>query len=310
MTTLANALLAMIEGTGRGGSFLTTSAGNVGGTTLISTDFKSAALLPTDHLDGVWFNVPSATAPRQARSTTTALGISTGTVTLDVALGSQIGSGVTVRWSPLLPIVAAAATGESPSFESCLYEAMRHLLFTDEVTTAIVADQDSYSLTTWAAHLDRSDRLVAVLEPTPHPARTIPIEMDPDTYELIFDGETPKLRLVAPFAASSGNLTLRVNRPADTWFKVSGTWTETAPGTALAAETDEVKPDLRHCREAGLVFVYQAKAQSTEGPRRAEYQARYEAQLAIARQLPFWDFSRDTLLPRPGGAAQPAQEAA
>ena len=32
---------------------------------------------------------------------------------------------------------------------------------------------------------------------------------------------------------------------------------------------------------------------------RAEYQAMYERQLGIARALPFWDHSRDDLLPRP-----------
>ena len=325
-TAKATALVGLIEATGRGGVFDTTSAGNVGGTTIVSTNWQSAALLPTDHLDGVWMNVPSITAPRQARVTPTGLTIGSGTIALDVALGAQVGSGVTVRWSPLLPIVSAASVS-GPSFEDCLYETLRHLLAPDEVSVA-VATTPEIPLSTWASWLNRSDRLVGVLEPSPvsgyaaldtgYRPRLVTSRWGDMRYgednvrdiRLVLDGEAPMLRLTVPYAAASGNLTLQVLRPADTWFKTSGTWTETAPGTALAAETDECLPDMRHLREAGLVFVYRALAASREGPRRAEYQAKYEAQLALARQLPYWDHSRDDLEPRPPSAASQQQEAA
>lgn len=305
MTTKVLGRRAILEGLGRGGVASTTSAGSGGGSTLVCTDFKST-ILPTDHFDRVWFHVPTATAPRQRRGATNALTVASGTITFDDVMGSQIGTSTTFEWCPLLPIVNGAAMGAGPSIEHCFYEALRHLVFQDEVTIAVVADQDEYPLTTWAPWLDRSERLVKVLEPNPVSASRKPIDATWRGVTLVLDGETPRLRLDAPLRSATGNLTLRALRPADTWFKTSGTWVETAPGSVLAAETDEVKPDLRHMREAGLVFALQTLAATREGPRRAEYQAMYERQLGIARALPFWDATRDDLLPRPNSGAQAA----
>lgn len=312
MTTRVAARRAILAGLGRGGVATTTSAGVIGGGTLVCTDFLST-LLPADFLDRAWVHVPTATSPRQRRVAASGLTIASGTVTFESTFGSQIGISTVFEWSPLLPLITAPATGETPSIEDALYEALRHLAFPDEISPSIATTAD-ISLATWAAWLDRSDRLLAVLEPAPV-ASLAPIDasyrFEGHTARLLLDGETPKLRLNVLYPTATGSLTLQVLRPADTWFRVSGTWTETAPGTALAAETDEVRPDLRHCREAGLVFCYQALAASREGARRAEYQAKYEQQLAIARDLPFWDHSRDDLLPRPGDEGKaPATEAA
>lgn len=296
-TTKVAARQAILKGLGRGGVATTTGGGST--STLVCVDYKST-VYQADYFDNAWFHVPTATAPKQRRAKDDALAPGSGTITVDDVFGSIIATSTQFEWSPLMPLISGAATGDGPSIEDCLYEALRHLVFPDEITQAITTTNDIpiTGVANVANWLDRSDRLVQVLEPNPFAAGGELVDSSFRDWKLILDGETPKLRFSIPFSSATGNLTLRVLRPADTWFKTGGgvTWSEVTPGTALAAETDEVKPDLVHIREAGLVFALQALWKEREGPRRGEYHTAFLEQLAVARDLPFWDHTRDDLV--------------
>lgn len=302
MTTLTQARRAILEGLGRGGVYTSTGAGST--STVVCSTFKSTEL-PTDHLAYAWLHVPSASSPRQRRVKQTGLAPGTGTITVDDVFGSSIGSAIDFELSPLLPPIDGGVKGMAMSLNQCANEAARHLCFQDEISVTITTNA-TLSLTTWASWLDRAERLVAILEPSPF--GEAPIDASWREIEFDRDAEAPTLRIKRRFGVATGTLTLKVLRPADSWIAVGGTWAESTVG--LVNESDIAKPDLRHFREAGLVFAYQTLADARSGPRREEYRRKYEQQLALARTLPFWDHTRDDLLPRPGGEGASEGQAA
>lgn len=309
MPTLTQCRRAILEEIGGGGVYTTDSAGST--TTLVcAAGFKNSSL-PTDHLAYAWVHVPTTPAPKQQQVTATGLTSASGTITVGSAFGSSINSATAFEVSTRLALIDGGNKTAGISLNQCVNLALQHLLVPDELTVAITTS-DEIALTTWQGWLDRVDRLRAVLEPSPVSGRA-PIDASwrfrSDEPLLTLDAELPKLRLEVPFSTATGSLTLQVLRPAETWLRISSTWTEMTPGTGMTAETDETKVDLAHIRAAGKVFAYQAMAEARSGARRGEYQAQYEAALADARKLRYWDASRDKLQPPPAPAAM-QQEAA
>ncbi len=307
MPTLTQYRRALLEGIGGGGVYTTDAIGST--TTLVCAGAFKSSVLPADHLDNAWIYVALSTFPRQHRVAANGLAPSTGTITLAGALGAGVIADVPFELSALLPLIDQGSKTPGISLTQCVNLALRHMLVPDELTVAIPASAEvSLATLTW---LDRVDRLRAVLEPSPV-ANGAVIDASwrfrPGEPLLTLDAELPKLRLTAPFGTATGNLTLQVLRPAETWLKVGGTWGEVAPGTGMTAESDEGKLDLPSVVIAGKVFAYQSLAQSRSGARRAEYQAKYEAALAEARALRYWDSSMDKLQPRP--PAESGREAA
>lgn len=292
MTTRLAARQALLARLGGGGVYVSDSNGNVGGTTVICANgFKSSLLLST-HLKQAWLYAPLVTFPRQRRIASIA-GAS-GTITLEDALGQQINSGVDFEISSLIPPDQDTSAGIGMSLNQALVESARHQNFPDEVTLSIVADADSYSLATWAAWLDRKARLLRVLEPHPISGRR-PIESPPARgWELVLDGELPKLTCRMPFSTSTGSITVSVLRPGDSWINDGGAgWAESTIGPD--GESDEVRLPLVDWVEGALPFCYLAIARSRTGAERQEYVALYQQALAAARRMATWDRTRDAL---------------
>lgn len=301
MPTRTQLRRALLERIGGGGVYTTDGNGNVGGSTLICASGFKSSLLPSSHLKQAWLYAPLATFPRQRRIASIAGG--SGTITLEEALGQQINSGFGFEISSLLPLDQDTSAGTGQSLNQIITESIRHQNFPDEISLSITTG-DEYSLSTWSAWLDRPSRLLKVLEPAPMAGRA-PIDSSFRGWDLILDGEMPKLRCKMPFSVATGSLTLSALRPGDSWLNnAGGGWVEST-AVLLDAETDEVRLPLADVVEGALPFAYAAIAQSRSGQQREEYFARARDALANARRLATWDRTRDTLPEDMGASTAP-----
>lgn len=295
----------LIRAMSSGGAALTTSAGNGGGTTLVSTTaFASSSLLPTDHLDGAWIYVATATAPRQRRVAPG--GLSAGTITVDAAFGSQIQTTSEFEWSRLIALINDGTRGAETSADECVNDALRHMVFADEISVAVTTS-DEISLITYQNWLDRPERFRGAREPSPVSGRA-PIDMgwrfEGGVAAVTWDGERPKLRLRAPFGQAIGSIVVQVNRPAETWIALSGgSWAEATDGFSLSSgatrDLDQAKPPIREVTTCALPFAWRAVMETKSGSTRAVYRQFYLDALAAARASTYWDKTRDDLRPPP-----------
>lgn len=245
-----------------------------------------------------WLWVPSGTAAGQVRIVREDSFLpATGGVSLDPGW-TVPNAGDEVEITALFPAVmadlATARVGRTTDYRTILNRALSRLLVPDRVTLAITTSR-TYSLSTWAYWLDREERLVRVLEPSPV---TGGLEFDARwrNPRLRLDGPTPTLTLDAPFATASGNLILEVLRPAHTFISAAEST------TGYSTETDTAIPDQDSILTVGLWEAYRALRQRGATRPNGSYADLAEAQLEECRKLRFWDFSRDTQQ----ASAQPA----
>lgn len=290
---------AVLDELGGSGVYTTTGAGST--TTLVCTDaFKSSAV-PASHLPFAWIHVPTATAPKERRVPQTGLDPTTGTITVDAAYGSSIGSSTEFEVCNLMPLIDSGNKSAGLSVNQCINLALRHLTVPDLLDVPTVAGAQSYSLATYAEWLDSIERLDPMSGgPIWDPARASGWPKMPSrihNWRLSFDGGTPTLHFLEKAYPRSGFIfQIAVKRPAYTL--ISGS--ESTVG--LAADTDTTIANRNDVVTAALVFAYKALAEGRGGWVSGEYADKYVTQLADARRLLAWDHSRDQL---PAQAAAP-----
>jgi hypothetical protein len=289
---------ALLEEIGGGGVYTTTGVGTAT-TLLCSTAFLSTEL-PNSHLAYAWVYVPSATFPKQRRVKKDGLDQTSGTITVDGTFNGAIASGVEFEISTRLPLIDSAAKSPGISLNQCVNLGLRHLLVPgSRISVTTVANQQSYSLSAYAAWLDSDERIVAVYDPPR--AAGFPRPLTRLRWQLNLDDGTPMLEFIdRAYPASGFTFELAVLRPGDSL--VNGA--ESAAG--LVNDSDTSPLAVKDVVVAAKVFAYQALARGRNTPKAAEYQELYEQQLALARALPTWDRARDRLGPQPAAEGREA----
>lgn len=296
-TYLTNARRAVAAELGPFGVY---SASGGSTTTAISGNAFSSSELPTDALAYAWVFVPSISGIRQRRITATGLNGSTGTITLDAALGTAIANGTTFEILTRLPAAREQSAGVGQAWLLGVHEAinlaLRHCLIEDYISLTLVNGQYDYSLT--PAWLDRPSRLVDVLQPNVLGTTYVSTQR---TYEMRKDGSSQSLHFRQPFRISSGSytLSLKVKRPADTLIAGADST------VGLVAETDYCELDLNTIVLGALVFCYDALRKSRQGADRAKHQGLYEEHLRAFRRSPFYDAENEIDPSVPAEAALP-----
>ena len=257
------------------------------GTTVVSPSLQNAtANASTGRYNGHWLYVSTGTGIGQQRVVTTnGYDPATGTLTVNTAWATNPSASTLEisRWFPAIPEVLVGTT----DYRTIINRALSMLVVPDEITLSVTTS-DEYALTTWQAWLDRPERLVRVLEPSPLASRA-PIEVPPRGWELVLDAQLPKLRTQRPFSASTGNLTLQVRRPANTWIAVASTWGESAVG--LSADTDEAKPTVADVVTVALAEAYQVLLHRSVGAPNGPWLELWQAQRELARGVKYYDRS-------------------
>lgn len=279
------------------GEFAVTSAGL--STVTIANISTTQATASTEAYNEAWVFAlaTGAASGQQRRVNTNGYTGATGALQLNVNWSLIPSVNDPVKITRLLP--CTQQTGQPhTSYLTCMNRGLGKLLVRDRVPLAITTSE-SYALTTWAAWLDRPERLLRVYEPSPTGgARTVPCDWR--TPRLVPDAGGPTLELDAPFSTASGNLILEVLRPANSNVAVAGVWAESTVG--LVNESDVVDVSLEEAVMVARVEVFRVLMTRRDGERpRIDLDAAYETALQAARELPLYEF---------GMRAQPQQQEA
>lgn len=266
-------------------------------TVVVPALINGAANTSTNFKSGTWVYVATGAGAGQTRRVrTNGYSAASGTLTVDPVWTITPSAGDVVELTGLFP--ATPQVGADISYLTILNAALRQITEPDRVTLAITTSQE-YPLTTWAAWLDREERLTAVWEPGP--TGGLPVPADWRRPRLRLDAELPVLELTVPFAAAAGNLSLDVLRPADTWIRVATVWSESTVG--LAAENDEARPSIEDVVKVGLAEAYQALMSRAPGRPSGPYEGKYAAARADAMTVRYFDSSQMKAPPPAASAA-------
>ncbi len=245
-------------------------------TTVVSTTLSDGTSASSvNRYDGAWVYSPTLTS-QQRRVRTGGLNPVTGALTVDVPWTPPTVTSE-IEITRLMP--AAGSATEATDYNSCINRAASKLLVYDRVLVPATTS-DTYPLTTlpW---LDRPERLLRVLEP---PATgTRPIEAKWRNPKLVWSGGYPSLELDAPFDLASGNLTLEVMRPCDTW--IGG---ERPPGMGMLTDTESCLAPLEDIALIALMEVLYVLMQRSPG-RPGQWEVRYSEAKERAEALYFFD---------------------
>jgi hypothetical protein len=232
--------------------------------------------------DGRWVYcmATGASSGQQRKVTSAGYTSVTGNLALDLNWSLIPTANDILKLTGYFPILEQVG-GEETSYRTLANRGLGRLSVVDRVSLAVTDGTESYSLATWADWLDRPERLLGVYEPSPTGGRAV--AADWRGARLVLNAELPTLELDAPF---TGTLTLEVVRPARTWVAVLGTWAER---DGLTNDADEVAVQLEDAVCAARVEAYHVLMSRSPGRPNGPWSDRYEAALAEARQLRFYD---------------------
>jgi hypothetical protein len=230
---------------------------------------------------------------QQRRVSTNGLVPSTGVLTLRPALVTPPTAGMLLYLTRLFPMVAEAPP-EDLSYKGIVQAALQLLARQGTTEVVVAKDATSYDLPSW---VDRPERIVtgpdgAPRITEPHPLGRAPLGSGWRGWRLVVEGETPRLRLDAPFSATSGVVQVEAVRPLHTWVATGGVWAESATGPVN--DTDQVMlATVQEAVPAMLSVAFRALAFRAPGrpyPKAAALMDHWEGE---ARRSPLWDRLRD-----------------
>lgn len=299
MVTLAAYRQALAAALGDGAVYSIASA--TATTATIGGLIDSSSNASTHRYDRHWIHAPTNAGIGQTRIIKAGTYVaSTGTVTIQVAWGSNPAVSAPVEITSLFPAEQDTMSDET-SYRTLINRALGRMVMPDRLSVSITTD-DSYSLATWQAWLDRPARLMRVLEPAVISGRQ-PTDAAWRGWQLVLNAELPLLTFDAPFAAATGNLTLEALRPASTWIESSGTWGESTVG--LANDTDEAKPPIEDFLPFGVMEATAVLMKRSKGRPVGNWSDLYADAREWARAGRYWDTTSERPEPMPQ-----AQEAA
>lgn len=233
----------------------TTSAGAVGGTSIIATRLANA-IDASRYLHSWWMPVDGARATEIRRvKVEDALNLSTGELQIAPAFSGQVASGVIVEGHRLLP---PDDDDGWTGLRTCINRALSELWTTQRLSITGVDGQPSYSLSTHEEWLD-PDAVTGLLAPAVD-GTTNPYERG--GFTPIRSGDSLTLQ-VAPTLATGDAALLEVFRESGTFIRVGGVWG--ASTTGLVNDSDEQLHHPELVVRVALAYAYEALASGPDG---------------------------------------------
>ncbi len=255
-------------------------------TTQISFLSTSDASVSANKYDDTWLYVASGSGLGQMTKIKKGSYVpATGQVGFSLAIASLV-SGNFVDLTSLFPIVQGPLKSDA-NYRALINAALKRVNVMREITVPITtANRLALNGYPW---LDVPERLLSVSEPSP--SGTTVVDASWRRPELIPVGSNSVIELKAPFYAASGNLTLRVIAPGDSYIGISGVYAESSVG--LVSQTDAALPSTDVVTKAFLVEAYRVLMHRSPARPNGNWAELYEAQLKICREeIAFYDFER------------------
>lgn len=263
-------------------------------TVTINALINSTTGASTGRYNGAYVYVASGTgAGKQRVVKTNSYVPSTGTLTTQNGSGwdATLAAGDNLEITRLFPAYndasSSSSLGGDTDYRSLVNRALSYLLVPDQISVTTVADQQEYSLSTYAYWLDRPERLLGVLDPP----RATGWSTKPTwrRWELNLDGGTPTLQFTdRAYPVSGATFELNVLRPANTL--ISGS--ESSSG--LVSDASTAIPEVNDVVTIGLMLAYEALANRSPGRPNGDYLKRWSAQIELARRVRGYDVSSES----------------
>jgi hypothetical protein len=198
----------------------------------------------------------------------------TGTLSLSRAYASNPEDAVTYALTKRFGVIKE---GTWPGLRDFVNEALREMDAHDFISVTGATGQPRYTLPT-ATHwwITDAERIINVWQP--YPESTDRRRVDPQHWDLIYDGENVVLQLSSGYS-DADTFELEVWRPANSRLKLNGVWSDQSnPMAGLALGDDEAIPNLKLVTTCALANAYMA---ILESPGLAEQRKYWEGRLKI-----------------------------
>ena len=274
------------------GLYLVTSVSSV--SVLCNSLINSATGASTGRYNGAYAYIQSGTGVgNQGVIKENSYVPSTGSITIQRSSGwdTSPAAGSVIEITRLFPSIGAGsavgAQTDDTDYRSLINRALAYILIPDQVSVTTVANQQEYSLSTYAYWLDREARLTGVLDPAR--ASGWPTRPTWRRWELQLDGGTPTLQFIdRAYPTSGATFEVVVRRPADTL--ISGAEST----TGLSADTDTAVPAVNDVVTVGLMLAYEALMNRSPGRPNGDYLKRWTGQIDLARRVAGYDRTQET----------------
>lgn len=275
MREVAAALGVLVEET-------TTSAGTT--TTLICSRFTNTARYDSTTLDGQYALIVEGTNLGEQRTLTAgALETDVGRMTVSTAYSNAVDSGIDF-W--LLGRLPAIKDGLHEGIRECVNRALRRLLIRRRIDLTGVTDQHIYPLSLSTYPWMREDSILELYDPQSD--ATVPLKETRHVWVYKENGESPAIEFTngAPWKTGE-TASMLVQCPANSWLRISGTWTNQTSETAgLTTLTDEALSPLGEVTTVALGYAYRELAKWASGVEASEWRNEEATYARRARRLP------------------------
>lgn len=254
----------------------TTSAGNAGGTTLVSTELAGG--LDTNRYHNAWVYVyDGAQAGQLRRVGNNALNTTSGELTVSVAFGGQIAQGVGVEIHRLLPPIRHDGY---IGVRECINNALQECWVPRRLPITGVANQLEYALSAYADVLD-----IEAIHEFYGPADSATHPWPYPGWHPVQNGEVLNLQVLPTLSTGDASL-LGVTVPGDTYVRRSGVWQQVST-EGLVNDADEALFDPGFLTLIALAHAYSALASGPDSGAWVEHaqRARRRANLVKLAQL-------------------------
>ena len=276
MLELGVALGTLVEGT-------TTSLGTT--SSLICSTFANTALYDSTSFDEQYALIVSGNNLGEQRALEAgSLETDTGTFSVsDPVFSNAVASGVNF-W--LLGRLPGLKFGQFEGLRECYNQATRRLLVRRRIDITCVTDQQIYPLLLSTYPWMREDSILELYDPQDN--ALVPLKETSHKWVYKENGESPAIEFPngAPWKTGQA-ASMLVQCPANSWLKISGTWTnQTSPTAALTTLTDESLASLTDTTTVGLAYAYRELAKWASGTEASEWRAMEALYARRARSLP------------------------
>jgi hypothetical protein len=247
--------------------------GGFGEFTTTGTGTTSTAVVASLTEMFLW-QIDGANALEQRYVANGGLDTTTGTIQVAPVMGSAIATSVNLWVAGRVPFIKM---GFREGIRECIARAHRKLWVEHEMDIIAVTGQAIYTFSRTTYWWMKRDSILEIYDPNSD--ASVPLKETTKRWRYKQNGEFASIEFLDGAPWNTGETPkMKVQRPASSRFKVSGTWTDQAEETAgalpmMTALASESLANLDEVKAGALAYAYAELAKWTEGKESLEWRA-------------------------------------